>query len=739
MTRYRVRGMVVVAGAIPARTDQFVGRERELRLVTDALRTGRLVTLTGPGGVGKTRLALEFARRGARRAATLGLVDLSTLSDGDLVANTFASALGIAGAGEDAIAGVGRAIGERTGLLVVDNCEHVIEAAASAVHSLLLACPRLRVLATSRAPLRIAGETVRRLEPLEVPDAVRLFSERARAARADAVGDERSVLEEICSRLDGMPLALELAAARLAVLSPEMVLARLGEHLELLRRETRSGPARHHSLTATIRWSYQLLSPEEQAGFAQLAVFPGSFAIEAAGEIAGVGLDMLEGLVSKSLVAIGGGAERRVRYRLLETLRAFALEQLRAGEKEEELRRRHLDFYLSQTIAVFRSDALGGSEDEVQALAEELPNLRAALGYARDRDPAAGLTLLGAAREVFFRSSQGEGLVWVEQLLTLHPRADTARAMGLLAAGHLGVAHQDHGRAGSWLQECIELAQQLGNEELLASACHYRGVSAMLSRNSELAERCLMRSTELFRKLNRPQGVGRGLGIRGVVRFLERDWQGARELLDDALDTLADCDDPWGNGQALTYRGLAARETGDQTAATRDLRQAASVLVPTGDATILGIALAGLATILVETDPRTAARLAGASVGTRQRIGGNYPPWTLEDQQTTHDTATRRLGQRAAHVEWEAGLGLDTAEITGLLAGREPSRKPGPLSPRELQVAGHVASGLTNAQIAQQLTLSERTVENHIFNALRKLGLRNRTQLATWITQHPPS
>ena len=223
---------------------------------------------------------------------------------------------------------------------MVDNCEQVLEAAASAVGSLLEGCPRLRVLATSRQPLRIRGESVRALGPLDPEEAVRLFHERAQAARADAAAAEATAVRAICERLEGIPLVLELAAARIAVLSPNTLLSRLDAGLDLLSRDARGGLARQHSVRATVEWSFELLSPSEQAGFTRLAVFPGSFSLEAVETVAQLTVEMLDSLVSKSLLSVLRAPGRELRYRLLDTLRGFGRERLRAGAEELELSRR---------------------------------------------------------------------------------------------------------------------------------------------------------------------------------------------------------------------------------------------------------------------------------------------------------------------------------------------------------------------------------------------------------------
>jgi predicted ATPase/DNA-binding CsgD family transcriptional regulator len=723
-----------MTGRPPAATNHLVGRSREIAHVDDALRLARLVTVTGPGGVGKTRLALELARRRARTSTTVVLVDLSAIDEERLVGAAVAAAVELRGAAGEAIPDVVRLLARTSGLMVFDNCEHVAEAAAAAVTALLEGCPRLRILATSREALRVPGETVWPLAPLEPDEAFRLFVMRAEAVRADAVTTAEEPIERICARLDGLPLALELAAARVSVLSPAAILSRLGDRLDAVAGDIRGAPRRHRSLRATIEWSYDLLSPEEQSGFARLSVFPGSFSLEAAEAVAGVDLDMLAGLVGKSLVTVMPRTEGEVRYRMLDTLRAFARDRLSASGDRDALRASHLAFFVALAEAVHASNALGGSDGEVRALSEDLENLRAALAWALDHDRGAGLRLIGASRQAWYWRSQTEGLDWALRLLEHHRDRDRDRALGLLCAGHLAVGHQDHAAARPRLVEAAELAELCGDTGALAAALHYLGLSGMLARDLGAAERDVSRSVELFRSLGQAQGVGRGLGVLGLVRLYRSDGESAQQVLEEALITVEGCDDAWGQGQVRLALGLTAKAAGDVTAATQHLSRAVLALAPTGDATILGVALGTIAGLIVSKEPGRALRLAAAAVGVRERVGGGYPPGTVHELETVRRLGFEALGPAAAEAEWQAGLRVDPRGTAALLEPRRPVRTPGPLTTRQLEVARLVADGLTNAQIAARLHLSERTVENHVFNALAALGLHNRVQLATWAT-----
>lgn len=733
---------MAVAGAldVPTPANRFVGRIAELAEVERELRHARVVSLVGPGGIGKTRVALEVARRRAARSGTVRVADLSTITDARLVTSVLATAAGATAMGAvsaEVIGDVVRALKDSAGLVIVDNCEHVVEAASEAVLALVEGCPKLRVLTTTREVLRIPGETVVSLGPLDPNDAVRLFADRARAVRADAVEGQQEAVRALCKRLEGVPLALELAAARASVLAPSAILIRLGERFELLTSDRRLAPARHRSLRATIEWSYELLTSDEQGGFVRLSVFPGLFSVAAAEAVGRVDVAALASLVSKSLVSVAPAASGELHYRMLDTLRTFGREQLAISGDPDAVRQRHLDFFLEQAEAMDRSGVPAGAETQVLELYDGIDDLRAALSWSLGHETDAGLRLIGASREVWLRHAQTEGLDWAVRLLERCPAAQPTRIPALITAGVLSIAHQNHPAAARWLEEAARLAEHLDDAERLAVASLYLGTNSMLAQNVDAADMYLARALRLFEQLDKPQGVGRTLGILGVVRFLEGDLDRARTLLIDALSALEGGDDPWGQGQARTYLGLIARSRGDDVAATDYLSQAARMLAATRDPTILGVALAGLSAITVCRDPRHALRLGGAAVGHRERVGGRYPAWTEDDLDEVRRSGSDALGAAAATAEWNAGRRLEPTQLSALLTGR-PARSPGPLSPRELEVAALVAQGLTNAQVARRLHLSERTVENHVSHSLSKLAVHTRVELATWFAALEP-
>lgn len=720
--------------ALPAATNRFVGRRSDIDNVDGALRASRLVTITGPGGMGKTRLALEIGRRRAT-TATVVLADLSPLSEARLVPSAVAQAVGFAGSLSGGVGVLARFLAARDLLLIVDNCEHLQEPVAATVLSLLEGCPRLRVLATSRESLRLPGETVWSLGPMTPDEALRLFTERAEAARADATRGAEKTMRDICTRLEGLPLALELAAARASSLSLPAIRERLGDRLDLLSSRARGTPARHRSLRATIEWSVELLNEPERTGFTRLGLFPGSFSLDAAQQIAQISLDDLDGLVAKSLVATIGTSGADVRYRMLDTLRTYARQRLRDAGEESALRDRHLAFYVELAEDVHRANALGGSDTDVQSLSEELDNLSAAVAWAYEHDTEAGLRLIGGAREAWFARSQNDGRIWADRLLERHRVPDRARALGLLCSGRLAAAHQDHAAAGPLLTEAADLAERLDETSILAPALHYRGISGMLSRRLGAAAEDLERSIDLFRALEQRQGIGRGLGILGFVHLYGGDPPRARETFEEALREDDQTDDAWGVGQASLGLGLMAKGSGDSAAAVEHLSRSIVSLVAAGDATILGVALSTFAGLTFDQDPGRALRLAGAATAFRERIGGAYPPATDAELESLRKRGSALLGSADTGVAWEAGRQLEPPATVELIAGRRPRREAGPLTVRQHEIAGLVAEGFTNAKIAVTLHLSERTVENHVFNALTSLGLHNRVELASWIAQ----
>ena len=451
--------------ALPSELSSFVGRELELRHVRRLLESTRLLTLTGAGGVGKTRLALMLLRE-VNTADRVGLVfvDLAPLADPALVPQTVASALGIREQpGRSLVASLIEVIHRRLLLVVLDNCEHLVHACAALTEELLRACPNLCMLATSREPFGLAGETVWRVpslllpEPQMTPDqverteAVRLFVERTQAVLPDFDLQDQHLraVADICRRLDGIPLALELAAAQVPLLSLEQLAARLDDALGLLMRGGRLAPARQQTVRATLDWSYRLLTAPEQLLLDRLAVFAGGWTLEAAEAIAGVDgvqpgevLRLLGQLVNKSLVVVERDPNGLVRYRLLETVRQYALERLMASGEAPRARDRHAAYFLA-LVEQTEPELFGQGYLVAQArLEREHDNCRAALRWLVERaETEAAQRLAGAlGRFWFYRGYLTESAAWMERVLALpdgdRPTAGRAKCLG----GRRGVA-----------------------------------------------------------------------------------------------------------------------------------------------------------------------------------------------------------------------------------------------------------------------------------------------------------
>jgi len=699
----------------------------------ELLRRSRLVTLTGPGGVGKTRLVIEAVRRrGTRSSADAVFVDLGAVSEDTAVPAAVAASLGLSAAGPGAAgAALTEWLGQRRVLLVLDNCEHVVRACAALAAGLLGRCPGLRVVATSRASLGVPGEAVWTLAPLNLDESRRLFLARAREARAAVdfgPGEDEAVLA-ICGRLEGIPLALELAAAQLAVLSPAEIVPLLADRLvDDLRR---LAPARQHTLRASIEWSFDLLEPVERTAFARLSVLTGAFGRDAASQVAGADVSSLAALAAKSMVYVIEGAIR-TRYRLLDMLRAYGLERLREAGEETSVREHHLAWWVARAEAVCGRGTRPGSTEGFEQLCEDIDDLRSALRFAAERNPATGLRLMASTRELWYRMAQAEGLERCLRFLALCPESGADRAYALLAAGRLAITVQDHALADRVLAEALSLAACSESPGIEPLARFLLGVSLFLSARLDEAELELARAAELYGALSDRCGSGRSSATLGVVAFFRSDWQAATDMLERALATLTAEDDQWGEGLCHTYLGLSAREAGRFDAAERHLLRAMERLAPVRDVAILGIALAAYGALELPRAPRRALVLAAAAAA-RDGAGGRYAPRAQADIDRVRADATRTLGAEKATDAWEQGSRLLFAQAAALALARrsrqEPPR-PGGLTRREHEIVDLVAAGLTNAQVAQRLQLSPRTVENHVAHALAKLGARNRTELA---------
>jgi predicted ATPase/DNA-binding SARP family transcriptional activator len=536
---------------LPHEATSFVGREGELREVGLLLARARLLTVCGAGGSGKSRLAREVAAlRVAAFEHGVWLVQLAPLADPELVASEVASTLGLAlpdrGSAQAALV---EQLSGRRALVVLDNCEHLIDACAALAAAIISACPGVRLLATSREPLRIEGEVAWRVPPLALPDlerlpapaelarlgSVRLFAERAAVAAPgfQVVASNARAVAELCVRLDGMPLALELGAARVAMLSPEQILERLRDTLGVLGPGSRAALTRQRTLTATLDWSHELLDPDERVLFRRLAVFAGSFGFEAAEQICGreplapgAVLELLGRLVEKSLVSVerDGGP---VRYRLLETVRQYARERLHETGERELLESAHRTWYTGFAARHDPERAPDLMEDSPRLLDPEHDNLREVLRSSLARDPETSLRLAASVwRYWLVRGYYSEGRRWLDAALALAPAASEVRARALMGVAVLDMRRGES--AGQLLRislrslkaiadEMVTIHEELGDELSLAQARHLAGMICWIDGHSEEADRLIRDALALAERLGAHHVIAAAEHTGGII------------------------------------------------------------------------------------------------------------------------------------------------------------------------------------------------------------------------------
>jgi len=798
---------------LPVPVSVFIGREGELAAVRAMVGTSRLVTLTGAGGAGKTRLALQVAAGLADGTGDgVWFADLAPLRDPDLVAATVADVLGVRPEpGRPVLDALVTAVGGRRLLVLLDNCEHVIGTCAKLADALLRNCPDLALLATSREPLGIDGERIYQVPPMRTPadedspdairacETVRLLEDRAAAQGAPLAGDDETarVAGRICRRLDGIPLAIELAAARLRMMSAAELEARLDRRFAILTGGSRAAAPRQQTLRAMVDWSWELLTGAEQAVLARLSVFAGGFGLAGAEAVA-AGPDappeevagLLGALVDKSLVQFGNAVAGPGRYRLLETIRQYAAGRLdaRGAAATTEAQLAHRDFYLALAEAAVPHLVADDQAEWMDRLDAELGNLRAAIAFSLTQaDLERGLELAAALRGFWtVRGHVAEGADALRTLLDApaaqQPTLPRARALAAAArllgkAGRYAVA-ADYSRealaiargAGdnhlvaevlaeqAWVlasrgqpaaalplaDEGLSLARDLGEPDLTGRLFLARAHAANMAGDPAAAARDAADALRLFREAGNRLPVGAMLGNLGTYELSAGDVDAARTHLAEALDIARALDDRDGVVHQAFNLGLAEYLSGSPSAAAPLFAESLDVARRTAMKAHIAYVLIGPALVgLGGTGPAWSARLHGAADQARAEWDRALEP--LESRLAERDRQRLRaaLGDAAFEAEYAAGRTLDLAQVLAMLepsdpaAGQaQPAAAPaaaGPvLTPRELDVLKLVAQGLSNADVAQRLFLSEHTVHRHLANILRKLGLSSRAAAAAW-------
>ncbi|MEU3070074.1 AAA family ATPase [Streptomyces sp. NPDC007027] len=677
-------------GTLPAELTRFVGREGELAELDGLLEESRLVTVAGVAGVGKTRCVIRVAAlREKRYCDGVLLADLSTVRDAGLLEHALIDALGLT----DHTSRPPRAVlvghlRERRTLLVIDGFEHLVDACADLVTDLLRRAPGLQVLAAGRCPLRVEGERTYPLAPLADGDAVELFTERARGVRPDwaPAADERAAVLELCQRLDGIPLALELAAGRLRALSVEQVLLRLDDRFRLLTGGRRGAPPRHQTLRTAIGWSHELCTPEQRLLWARLSVFAGQFDLEAAEYICGGAdlpadsvLDVLDELIAQSVVEREDGPAG-ARYRLLATVGAYGAQWLAAAGDTPRLRRRHRDWFLG--LATWcELDWFSPRQAEVAARIDgELPNLRRAMEYSMESPDEVHLAQHLAGTLWFYWAGCGrlsEGRHWLDHVLEEPAPHHAARLKVLWVLGYVAALQGDAVGAISALQECREEAERCGDATALAYAVHRTGCLAIVTDDMPRAEELLREALGRYREVGELNSnvLMAQVELAMAVAFLG-DLDAAAVICDEVREICEDHGERWALAYALYVLAYAALRRGRPARARQMLGECLTIGRTFNDllGTVLSLELLALVTA-VEGDAGEAAVLQGAAEGIWPSVGLQLfgSAFYGRPRVECEERARRELGKAAYEEGLRAGRRLDpVTAVDRALAGGGP-------------------------------------------------------------------
>ncbi len=757
----------IQSGNLPAEATTFVGRRRELGEIRKKLTTARLVSLVGPGGVGKTRLAVRVGTDLARGFADgAWLVELGEVSEAALVPDAVLAALDLrdqaAAKPMEILAAHLRA---RRLLLVLDNCEHLLEAAAQLVNEILRAAPDVRVITTTREPLQVPGEYVVPVPPLELPpmdgaeplaqlqqnEAIMLFTERAAAASGafELTTSNQAAVVSVCRRLDGVPLAIELAAVRTRVLSVEQILHRLSDRFALLTGGGRAALPRHQTLRMAIDWSYDQLTEAEQVLLRRLCVFAARFTLEdvegvcASGAPTGTeALDLLASLVDKSLVTKEDG-RGTVCYRLHETMREYASIKLNEADEEDVLRERCVEHY--------RLKCLRSADEARYHLVEwlawadlEIDNLRAVLHQCVGRgDLARGLDIAASLRYYWITHGTTEAVRWLDQLLPAGDASAPTLVRAYYLRGWLSMLQGDPAAGRPWIARAVATARQAGERALLSESLSIGATTATVAGDPEAARRYLDEAEAMTSGLDDFPATIELLLSQSIHAIFQGDLEVARALSEEGITLSREAGDLYQLENMFRNLGVAGMMSGDPHTANSWFGEALQVarLVDNRLGQYWGLAAAGWYAANAGRT-RAAAQLLGAAdalcTQTGAALGGPTIPIVAEAKQSAMDA----LGTAAFDAEFKAGqhlsrevaLRLALGEAAPMDASGSDGFAAGALAKREVEVAQLVAEGMSNKQIGVRLFISEATVASHIRHIMDKLGVNSRSQIAVLMT-----
>lgn len=690
------------AGALTAYLTSFIGREPELAEVKRLLRSARLLTLTGAGGTGKTRLAAQIAADLIHEIEDgVWWVELASLTDPSLVPQAVAAALGVREQpGRALVKTLADHLRARRLALILDNCEQVIVACARLADELLRACPELKILATSREALNLGGEVTWLVPTLSAPDpnqslpldelkkfeAARLFIERACAALPDLTltTENAPAIAQICHRLDGLPLAIELAAARVKALTVEQIAARLDNCFRLLTEGSRVELPRHQTLRAAIDWSYDLLEENERVLLRRLSVFAGGFTLRAVeATCAGAGVesdeifDLLSRLIDKSLVVVAERSDE-ARYRLLETMRQYARDRLLESQETAAIKRRHASFYLG--LAEEAEPKINTAERSawLKRLESDQDNLRASLTTAAElREPETGLRMAGAIFWFWFhRGYWNEGRGWSRRALESPTATERtkARAKALFADGVLAWAQGDHGAARARLEESAAIWRENEDRRGLAHTLHFLAME-MLAQNEHVTARSLAEeSVAFFRKENDRFGLACSLASLGIAAQSQEDYTESKSYLEESVAVFREIGDDWGIALPLRNLGIVAIRQGDYNLAVARLKESLLALRELREKWFISRSLETLAGAFAQRgDCHRAARLFGAAEMLRETVGASVLAFYRADYERGLAALRAQFDEETLVAEWAKGRAM-TVEEALEYAMDEPSR-----------------------------------------------------------------
>ena len=764
---------------LPAQGDLFVGRDAELAAVSGLLSDARLVTLTGPPGIGKTRLAVACAAAYAERTGCAAVfLDLAPVREPTQVMIELAEALGIVPGGSTDIMGqLTTAAASEDRLVVLDNFEHLLAAAADVGH-VLASCPRLVFIATSRERLHLsaeqefpvpplampAREDASNLESLAVNPSVALLVDRARRTNPGfaLTAANAALLAAACIRLEGLPLAIELAAARLKVFSPGELVFRLGSRMDVLSASTRDVPARQRALRNAIEWSYELLNPDERALFRRLSVFVGSWTLADAEGVCELATDdilpLVESLLDKSLIRRMPADEQATQFSMLESLREYAAQQLDSHGESAEMRSRHAAYYAALAVQIEASVGHPAEGTVMQITRRYAGDLRTALDYCLASGQQVQALSLAAALG-WYDYTLGDLEHGLEVVASVFPSggglsglssededgSTGALAGALIVAGILASASGQPDRAQDLLSRALENSECRGDARRAAIASAFLGHVARAHGQWDEAAAWYHRAAEGFDRLGITGSVAWSQHDLGLLARDRGDLAGAVTLFRASLREFRDLGYPWAVAWSAWGLGTALSAQGAVDEARPLIGEALRIYRELDDPRGVAQCLEALAAIAAElAQYRTAARLVGAATVHRARLAAPPPDIEQESTSAVEQTLARSLGPETAERLRQAGraMPMDDAAQLGLAvatgsAPADPQRvKQIPLTRRERQVAALVASGRTNRQIGRVLGISEKTAEVHLQHVMAKLEARSRAEVAAWAVTH---